>query len=241
MLKERNANPPESFVDWLAAQDPAGEFFKNAEDPKGWRIERPWFRVPKSKGGLRSFTEKLNGGMLRRIDKATSAKPVFAVSGIPGVVGSATREIWKELVPHISGSRNLAIWPFDGDMDSLAAEGKVVLCEIYPGLAYAAALADDLPTGRIQISKSKPCCREMACDRLSQAEWVKSERVDLGDLEAAKENENDFDALFTAAAFIRCFLEGREIANPEWIDSKVEGSMLFAGPVDPSQKSKKLC
>ena len=237
VLEGRGLHPPATFVDWLGSLDLSGEFFETVVEPDEWRVDRPWFKVAKGAGGLTSFTSKVERRMLRRIDAATGAKPVFAVAGIPGTVGSGTREFWKELVPHLSDGRDFAIWPFDGDLTSLLANRGVVLCETYPALAYAAALADDLPTGRIANSKTKRVWRDDVCNRLAQAQWIRANRIDLGKLDAPRENEDDFDAYVTAAAVLRCIHEGVEIACPEWIDAKAEGSMLLAGVVDPDRKS----
>lgn len=227
------APPPETFVDWLGGLDVSGGFFETVVAPGEWRPERPWFKVAEGAGGRTSFTSQVDGGMLRRIDAATGANPVFAVAGIPGTVGSGTRAFWKKLLPHLSGDRDFAIWPFEGEMKSLLGRHGVVLCESYPALAYAAALADGLPTGRITNSKTKRVWRNEVCDWLARAQWVGGNRIDLGDLNGPRANEDDFDAHVTAAAVLRCIHEGLEIAAPEWTDAAAEGSMLLAGVVDP--------
>lgn len=82
--------------------------------------------------------------------------------------------------------------------------------------------------------------RRSACDLIGKASWVRENRVNLGDLDAARASEDDFDALFTAAAVLRCAVEGLPIVFPRWIDAEVEGSMLLAGPVDPARKAARL-
>lgn len=239
VLDERRRCPPETFVDWLSGIDVSGEFFETVVDPYDWSVARPWFKVLPGTGGRTSFTNKVDGGMLRRVDIATCGNPLFAVSGIPGTVGSGTREFWKELIPHLMGDRPFAIWPFDGDLVFLLQSRGLVICETYPRLAYAAALAESLPTAPRPISKTKQEERISACDRLAQMEWVRANRIDLGDLRAPRTNEDDFDAHITAAAVLRCIHEGKEIACVEWIDTKAEGSMLLAGTVDPHCKTRK--
>ena len=229
VLEKHQSHPPENFVDWLRSLDPSEEFFETVYQPTEWRVERPWFAVPKGKGGLRSFTNKVEGGMLRRIDAATGAKPVFAVAGMPGTVGSGTREFWKELVQRDKG---FAVWPFEGegDLTSLLKQRGVVLCETYPALAYVEALPDELPPGR--PAKTKPTWRDCMCNRLMKVYGIQN-RIHLGPLGALRENEDDFDAHVTAVAFLRCIEEGREIASHEWIDRDAEGSMLLAGRCCP--------
>ena len=229
VLDERCRRVPETFVEWLGGLGVSEGFFETVIDVNDWHVDRPWFRVPKGVGGLTSFTKKIHGGMRRKTDCATGAKALFAVSGIPGTVGNGTREVWKELIPHLSGDRDFAIWPFEGHLTALLEGRRVVLCETYPRLAYAAALADGLPTRQVTVSKTKREARDNACGRLAQAKWVRANRIDLGDLSPLKENEDDFDACFTAAAVLRCVLEGRDLTYPDWIEAKAEGSMLLAG------------
>ena len=73
-----------------------------------------------------------------------------------------------------------------------------------------------------------------------RAEWVADNRVDLGGLDAARTSEDDIDAHFLASAVLRCAIEGTSLADRDWIDPVVEGSMLLAGPVDPEGKAGKL-
>ena len=170
----------------------------------------------------------------------TGAKPMFAVSGIPGTVGSGTRALWQELIPVLSGKRDFAVWPFEGEFPDLLSRRGIVLAETYPGLAYAAALADDLPTCQLKIAKTKPDIREMVCERLETISWVRQFGVDLGDLEPVRNNEDAFDSHLTATAVLRCGLEGRALCDDEWIDKRASGAMLLAGPVDPLQRARSL-
>ena len=182
----------------------------------------------------------MDDGFLRRIDAATNAKPLFAVSGIPGTVGSGTRAFWQELIPRLAGERDFAVWPFEEDLISPRSGHPIVLAESYPSLAYAATLAERLPARRIRIAKTRRAEREFACDLLVRAEWVVNNRVDFGGLDAARASEDDFDAHFMASAVLRCVIEGTALADRDWIDPVVEGSMLLAGPVDPEGKVKKM-
>lgn len=113
-----------------------------------------------------------------------------------------------------------------------------MLAETYPGLAYAAALAEQLPTGRFVVAKTKQQPRSDACNLLANARWVTTYGVELGDLDSARRDEDDFDALFTAAAVLRCAVEHTPLATPDWIQHVAEGAMLLAGPVDPARRSR---
>ena len=240
LLGQRRRGTGGTFVDWLGGLDPGDGFFGTSSVPEEWCIDRPWFAVQEGPGGLKAFTRAVPGGMLRRIDAATHAKPLFAVSGIPGTVGSGTREFWKELAICLPAPRRFAVWPFEGDLPALFTNHRIVLSETYPRLAYAAALSRHLPANPIALPKTKYDARALACNCLSRVEWVSANNVCLGDLDPARANEDNFDALFTAAAVLRCQLEDRPLADRKWIDPVAEGSMLLAGPVCPGGKTRAL-
>ena len=233
---------PASFVEWLGQRDPDSDFFRRVRSPSEWRVDRPFFHVPEGKGGRKSFEEKLDGGFYRRIDTKTGAKPLFAVSGIPGTVGSATRAFWKELIPLLrAGDRDFAVWPFEGELNALLRGRRIVLAETYPALAYGTVLADELPAPhRVLVAKTKPEQRRAVCERIKVARWVASGRVDLGDLDPVQGNEDAFDSHVTAAAVLRCILDDRPLVAPDWIDPVAEGSMLLAGPVDPALPARRF-
>ena len=237
VLEERRRRPPATFVEWLEGLGASTGFFETIVEPHEWRVDRPWFKVAEGDGGLTSFTSKVDDGMRRRVDVATHANPVFAVAGMPGTVGGGTRAFWKELIPLLSGRREFAVWPFEGELSSLLERRRVVLCETYPRLAYAAALAPALPSGVMRIFKTRKGPRNAACDRLARAEWVRLHGIDLGDLDRPRANEDDFDAHLTAAAVLRCVHEGMRLDHPQWTDAKAEGSMLLCAVVDPRRRS----
>ena len=57
-----------------------------------------------------------------------------------------------------------------------------MLAETCPALAYGAALADELPTSRVCVSKTRPEQRRAVCEQIARARRVESGYVDLGDL-----------------------------------------------------------
>ena len=203
-----------SFLDWLPTLDPSSDFFETTPTAAAWRVDRPFFHIPKGKGSLTAYKDRIRGGLLRRIDGKVGAKPIFAVSGIPGTVGSGTRDLWMELIPLLTEDRDFAVWPFEGDLEDLLAAHPITLAETYPGLAYAAALSATLPTHRLAISKTKREAREVACDLLEAAAWVREAGVDLGDLSPARADEDAFDSHLTAAALLRCVIEGMPLCDP---------------------------
>ncbi len=240
VVKNCPDSPPGNFVQWLSGLDVDGEFFTTITNADHWRVGQPWFAVPRGAGSLTAFVRRMGDGLRRELAVKTGAKPIFIVSGIPGTVGSGTRAIWRELIPLLRVPRDFALWPFEGDASLNHPEHKILLAETYPSLAYAAALAEELPAAPVRVAKTRAGMRGDACDLLGNALWVRKHRVDIGDLEPARASEDHFDALFTAAAVLRCAVEGLPIVFPRWIDAEVEGSMLLAGPVDPARKATRL-
>ena len=96
-----------------------------------------------------------NPGLLREVDAATGAKSVFILSGIPGAVGSASRQIWSEI--HRS-RRPLAVWPYEADLEAMPPD-RPVLAEQYPRLFYPAL-------GGLEGPKGDRSTRERALERL---------------------------------------------------------------------------
>ncbi len=229
-----------SFLDWLRRVDVASDFFHTVRAPDDWRVERPFFHVPAGKGSLGAFQSRVDGGLLRRVDRTSGAKPLFAVSGIPGTVGSGTRALWTELIPSLAGPRGFMVWPFEGSLEDLFRERAIVLAETYPSLAYSAALSERLPARRILIGKTREENRRRACERLGRAGWVRDAGADLGDLTKAVADEDAFDSLLTAAAVLRCAIEETPLCDPTWIDATAEGGMLLMGPVDPRQRARRF-
>ncbi len=240
ILEKCGRHQPKSFVHWLRNLDPDSNFFNTIYAPSKWHFDTPWFHVPRGKGGLTSFKEKVTDGFLRRIDRETGAKPVFAVSGIPGVVGAGTRSFWRELIPTLTCDREFTIWPFENDLSNLFHQDAIVLCEMYPAIAYATALVDELPTCRLRVSKAnQQQCKE-AIKRLKKANWITKNQIELGELDALIKNEDEFDAHLTAAAVMRCVIERRPLTSQDWIDGVAEGSMLLLGTVDPTLRGRRM-
>jgi hypothetical protein len=227
-----------TFLDWLSMLDPSSGFFETTPTAESWRVDRPFFHIPRGEGSLTAYKEKIEGGLLRRIDSLVRAKPIFAVSGIPGTVGSGTRDLWMELTPLLTADRDFAVWPFEGDLERVLATRPITLAETYPGLAYAAALAPALPSRRITISKTKRDARELVCDALERVSWANELETGVGDLVRARADEDAFDSHLTAAAVLRCVIEGVPLYDPRWVDRTAEGAILLAGPVDPWLKSR---
>jgi hypothetical protein len=187
---------PATFLDFLAGACSTPQFFDATSNASEWRIERPFFAVPRQgDGGLRSYENAaaLHAvDLYRAIDKRTGAKTLFAKSGIPGTVGCAAASLWQELGCALTTSNEFAVWPFDGDPNVLLRWTDVVSGEIYPRTAYATALLDG-PAAvrpRLFVAKTHTRVRRSAMAILRNAEWVRQLDVTIDDQVAAEANED---------------------------------------------------
>ena len=228
---------PESFLELLEWTREVPLFFESTRLAEDWRIDRPFFTVPGGEGGLTSYriaAERLGVDHYRMIDRLTKAKTVFAKSGIPGSVGSGASALWQELRTLLRPGRSFRVWPFEGALDELIGSVAVVVGEIYPRAAYATALLDVAASARppLAVAKTDAMVRSAAIEELLQARWIQRNRVRIEDADAAAGNEDDFDACITAAALLRCVLEGLPLC-PSRLDAHMaEGGILGTGTIN---------
>lgn len=165
---------------------------------------------------------------------------MFIKSGIPGSVGSATCALWRELAELLTEDRAFRVWPFEGALRTLLMTSAAVVGEIYPRAAYATALSSAPPASRprLSIAKTKPAVRRQAINSLQKADWVRALGVTIENLADAEGNEDDFDACFTAAALLRCVLEGSPIELVASSATQAEGGMLGTGSINLDLQSR---
>jgi hypothetical protein len=214
-------------VAWLAR---CGALEHECASPELWSPQRPFFRIPAGAGGRRRFEAAAGGsaGLLRQVDAQLHARPVFALSGIPGSVGSGSRALWRELAPQLArGARDFAVWPFE-PVELPPPAGRIALAEAYPRAAYAVALAPELPARLAPLAKGRAEVRARALAQLHSSPWVLAAGVALDDLAPARADPDLFDALLTAAALLRLVVAGQPLAGPP-IDARVEGAILPTG------------
>ncbi len=222
--------PGMTFLEWLPKTRALPRFFEEAKRVAELAPERPFFAVPPGKGSRRAFEEAASWPMRRPVEEAYRANPVFIVSGIPGSVGSASRELWRELRdllddPH----RRFRVWPFEGDLDSLRQPDSIILAEAYPRASYASALAPALPAFARTVAKTRREAREAASEELLGAAWVRRYGVRLPSRDEIILDEDRFDAVLTAAATLRCLLEDHPLFYPTRVDPIAEGAILGGG------------
>ena len=193
---------------------------------KTWSVEQPFIAVPKGAGSLTRITRaalKLGVELKRSLEVQTKAKATFIVSGIPGTVGSASRDVWRSL-----RTSALKVWPFDGELSALLQAGQPVLAECYPHIAYATALLDGsrAPLG---IAKTDAAVRLRAVEALRETQWLNRGGVRLEDQDEMETSEDAFDAGITAAALLRIVLE--RLPPHASVDPIAEGGILGTGSV----------
>lgn len=230
-----------SFSDILRGGSLPEGFFDTIKTAEDWSPLQPFFAIPAGKGALKAFHQHSNHSLYRQVDQRLGGKPIFAVSGIPGTVGSGTRALWQELMA-LPPSCQFQLWPFDGDFSTLAANDAPIIAEIYPRACYGIALADHLPATPCSIAKTKLPPRIAAVEALQAATWIKQQQVTLCNLQEAQANEDDFDALFSAAALMRIYLEDTGFDSADSIDRIAEGGVLGeTGLTTPPHKPVKNC
>ncbi len=216
------------FRDYLASLE-AAAFSSVVTDPAEWTPARPFFRIAPGAGGKQRFIDAAGGDSMQRrqLEILTGAKPTFAISGIPGVVGGATRSFWQELRDF--WGHGVALWPFDGRFDALLAREEIVLAEAYPKLTYGIVLADSIPTRMRPMAKTKADQRHQVVGTLAETPWT---RITPRLLTAMQANEDDFDAAMLALGLARLSAERQPLART--IDPRFEGALLGSGAIDPS-------
>lgn len=223
------------FLDALQYLERTGGLCHECPSQDEWTPEIPFFRVPSGAGGLGGFIDAAGGRhvLLRQVEKLLLANSVFALSGIPGTVGSGSRAFWRELVQALrSRRRTVRVWPFEGEIDALFKNGSVILGEAYPRAAYGIVLSEVLPTRPVTIAKTQRAARESAIGALEKLSWPRRLNIELRDFDCARQSEDDFDALLTAGALLRLVLEGQPLSC-EPVDPRSEGGILATGGISP--------
>ncbi len=218
-----------TFLDWLPTTAMLPHFFDEVKEATQLSADRPFFAVPAGKGSLGAFKQVASWALWRRVETSLGGNSVFIVYGIPGTVGSASRELWRELRELLPDpERGFRVWPFEGDLDAADRGDDVVLAEGYPKAAYGAALASSLPAAPRGLAKNQRKVRGAAYEELRLAQWVEAYNVQLPETEAVVSDDDRFDATMMATAWLRCVLAGQPlVAQP--IDRIAEGGIVDAG------------
>lgn len=84
----------------------------------------------------------------------------------------------------------------------------------------------------MRLAKTDAPTRERAIERLFATRWIRSAGVRIADLDRARANEDDFDAMISAAALLRCVLERLPLFAAPVPSPEIEGAILGTGSID---------
>ena len=183
----------------LFGRDGWGNFFRISGRPG---LRNPFYPpLPAPRGAFKQKTLiqalglKTDRDLFRRCEKESPARPECLFWTLGGKqVGRAAISGWREVIqPGLAGD-NVRLWPFDGDLDKLLRQPGLVLCEIYPGEAYAHLGFRMGVSGRSKRRKE---------DRLAVAESILSQadrnitfaREARDWISGGFKGEDDFDAM----------------------------------------------
>jgi len=224
------------FLNWLRTA-PAGTF-EVTEHAAQWTVARPFFRVPAGKGNrlaVEAAARELGVELWRRIETMTRGNSVFITAGIPGSVGGAACDLWRGMLDAEQTGIPFSVWPFtDTELFRLLVAGVPVVAEIYPRAAYATALLDLAlqKRPRLRVAKIQAPIRAGAVAALLDASWIKRLGVVIADQSRALNSEDDFDAMITAAALLRCVLDGEPLHPAALHSPGCEGGILGTGSIN---------
>ena len=185
-------------------------------------VRRPFYPRTATKGVSRTaLTEGIGvgtfGELLRQCERGgpglRAACSVFWTLG-GNQVGRAAISGWRELIrPALE--QGAALWPFDGDLQSLNRRDGLVLAETYPADGYAVAGAS------FSSRESKTSQSDRRSKAASILKWAALAAVDIEDAKEAladgfgsgRNGEDQFDALIGLLAMIAVVDEHRPEAT----------------------------
>lgn len=232
-LRNQCSPPPRTFADFLLADEVPADFFEPVTCPESWSPQRPFIRPPRGRWSLQAFVDVSRQGLYRRIDSRLHANSMFVMAGISGSVGSGTCALWRELIT-LNHSSPVRLWPFHGSLHELMAHEDPIIGEIYPKACYGIALSESLPAPLLSIAKTNRDTRRSIVAELQSARWLARANIQIRDLDAALDSEDDFDAVLSAAALTRLLLENAQIESPDTVDRRAEGGVLGAASLSSS-------
>jgi len=215
--------------------DAWSEFYQVAGSAGEISLRRPFY--PQRPGGTKQTHLLAAHGvqsmeeLRRRCERATARRraacPLFWTLG-GNQVGKAAISGWTEVI-RPARKRGAKLWPFDGDLESLAVTGRPVLAETYPAEAYGHV---DVRFGRAG-GKTSQSGRKKALQNLEA--WAQSASAVFSPaLHAAisdgfgdsKPGEDPFDAFMGLLGMIEV-VDGRRREGPSHIfDCSWEGWIL---------------
>ena len=210
------------FFQWMNWLFDYGYPDEPVTSPEDWHYSRPFIHVPPGKGSKSAFTH-YGIPLHRTVEAGLNSNSPLIVSGIPGTVGSGSRELWRQIwESKIRQVSNVAVWPYDGELANLLKNTQFVLAEIYPKACYGIALSDSLPSPLIALAKTKQPTREKTVQQILDKY---SNTLQIENIDQCRNNEDDFDAMISTLALHRLF-EHKIILEPKTTACHSEGAVL---------------
>jgi hypothetical protein len=196
-------------------------FYEPASTVDELSLHRPFYPT-KSAGAKREDLVRVLGDAAfgnRACDRATSAGSLFWLVGAQQV-GRSAISVWRDVLAPKRDA--IALWPFDGPLDMLAASGKPVVAEMYPRFLRAALGVD-------VSSKRDPAARREAgraiVESARDVDLIAVRAMLLDGFGPTPAGEDAFDAVTSCLALVRLVVEDRLTEPPPEMRA-VEGWIL---------------
>jgi hypothetical protein len=220
-----------SFLKGLGAGEWA-DFYSVARDALEINLRRPFYphRPGNAKQAhlLKSLGVDNIDALRRRCEKRQPGRPaacsLFWTLGA-NQVGKAAIVGWRDLLAPALQYEGFSIWPFDGKLDQLFTESRIVVCETYPAECYRWVFREPLKgKGKLEV-------RKKAGDQLMQ--WVNAAAIELEKnlVETIREGfpsgDDSFDAIIGLLGMIEIVMGRRPSGEPQDTGVKnIEGWIL---------------
>ena len=220
------------------------QFFSVAERPEDISVTRPFYPAKAGKRGSVARRHLLQGlglasyqDLLRVCDRASEGRPaacaIFWTLGPQQVVKAAIVG-WRDLlIPALDGHQDLALWPFDGELNKLLGRHGVVAAETYPAEVYA-HLGLWPGNGRRRESKRLQVARTALAPRFLELAGSLGLRLEPSLREAiadgfgpSPDGEDPFDAIIGLLGMVNVALGRRSPGTPRDPEiRRIEGWIL---------------
>ncbi len=214
---------------------PWRDFFRVAEGPLEVDVTRPFYPLRPGRRGTVARRHLVEGlglavqrDLLRVCDLANGhrrdACAMFWTLG-PQQVGKAAIVGWRDfLIPALEAGHDLALWPFEGALESLLAERDIVVAEVYPAEIYGQL---DLPAARGKRRQQARAKRAPALAAHLRHLGITADPTFRGALAdgfgAAADAEDCFDAVVGLIGMLNVVLGERPAGLPGEEIRRIEG------------------
>jgi predicted nucleic acid-binding protein len=224
-----------NFTSFLKSLQVDAPFFKVCDHKDEISIKRPFY--PNAPGGKRQehLVETLGidfNLLLRTCDHAqrnrNEASALFWTLGAKQV-GKAAIVGWRDVLAPALRKKEIEIWPFQGNLETLLKPGKIVVAETYPAQYYSDIF------GALEGAKRNQEIRRKVAQRILHWTEQRAEHLELSPglreeiLAGSNHGQDDaFDATIGLFGMIESILDvDRSSHEPSaWVIQNIEGWIL---------------